>query len=32
MEQSMEQSSKKITGAEILIRCLHEEKIGRAHV
>ena len=27
MEQSMEQSSKKITGAEILIRCLHEENV-----
>jgi acetolactate synthase-1/2/3 large subunit len=27
MEQSMDQSSKKITGAEILIRCLHEENV-----
>jgi acetolactate synthase-1/2/3 large subunit len=27
MEQSMEQSSKQITGAEILIRCLHEENV-----
>ena len=27
MEPSMEQSSKQLTGAEILIRCLHEEKV-----
>jgi acetolactate synthase-1/2/3 large subunit len=27
MEKSMDQSSKQLTGAEILIRCLHEEKV-----
>jgi acetolactate synthase-1/2/3 large subunit len=27
MERSMDQSSKQLTGAEILIRCLHEEKV-----
>lgn len=27
MDQSMEQSSKQFTGAEILIRCLHEENV-----